>query len=147
MKKLTLIITCIYLAGCHKADHNVATSIDHTAGIVKSRTWSGYNKGSYQNNSSAAGSYNNPVTDTMFAVNKISDTSINAPGGSLMLVYKTTDSAKQVVTFTYNQSLTTATLSYYYAADSVTYSYSALSQGMYGMDDPYETTTYLYSHH
>ena len=147
MKNLLLLaLFCILvLPACKK------NPTDHTTNITNARKWSGYHsRGYYEpiaNNDSF--NFNYTIADTTLAVLKIDNNTVQFPWVNIQLAYKTTDGANHIISFdsSTTASLGAATLTYYYQADSLVFSYTAISPlGKYGMDDPLLENYYLSSH-
>ena len=148
---LFLCITLI-IPGCNKNTNNYSVT-DHTTGMIKIRSWSGYAFGNSRGDTlwntvhvAWPEYFCHTVTDTSFSVLKVNGFSINVEGTEL--AFRSVDSVNKIVKFdfTYANSATSF-LIWDFGQDTMYYEFHKI----YGHNDSankyYETNQVLRSNH
>jgi hypothetical protein len=145
------ICVAVLAYGCSKSSEPYSNGVNHTVGMTNSRMWSGSSSG-YAYGDTLEGEnhfewpemFNRTIADSTFTIANLSGYAIQI--GSCVLTYRSTDSVKQTVMF---DSVITGTVYdtviYYYAHDSITFSY----HNVFGYNDTdhqyYQTNTFLHT--
>jgi hypothetical protein len=145
-----LILACS-LPGCIKSSSYSVTN--HTVGVVGTRAWSGTISGYEQTDTvrlpdtahvSWASPFSRTISDTTFNIEAVNGFLVSVLGTSFN--YISTDSTHGIVLFdTTLAGSATSKLTYYYAADSITYEYHHVTgynaaSGLY-----YQVNAYLHT--
>ena len=131
---ILLLIAVAAVSACHKSGPPAVNS-DRTAPIIKSRHWSGYY---YDTTYYMPGSgHYRSIADSVLAIQKVDDTTLGMTGLDTKIKYRATYWVAGTITFkTDYTNLNMVSLTYYYAADSVVYSWES--------DNPTEMTLIQY---
>ncbi len=153
MRSLSLISVALILIvafySCHKSSVNANTTYINS--ITKSHKWTGYFSKGIVSPVGAGNfglqAYNHNVADTTFPITELTYQLASIPFWSEPLKYKSTDAVARTVTYdTVIGGGTEATLVYYYAIDSMYFTYNSIVGSEYGYDDPYNVHVYFHTH-
>jgi hypothetical protein len=134
------------LCGCRKSSKS--TPETYVANITKSHLWSGSESKSIDAYSCGTDTFNHSYNDTVCSITEVNDTTISISLIGLTLTYNNTNTTAGTVTYIGgSQNDESAKLTYYYAVDSMVFSYSGIAGSEHcGYDDVYHIGYFFHTH-